>query len=61
MKSDMEKAREIVRKHSPFVSGERLLESITKAVAEGIALGREERQEMTAPDNAQSPTASRSR
>lgn len=57
MQRDMEKAREIVRKHSPFVGGDGLLEKIAKAVAEGIALGREESREMRAPDHAQSPEA----
>jgi hypothetical protein len=43
MESDLEKAREIVRKCTPFVGGDALLDSIVKVVAEGIALGREER------------------
>lgn len=40
--SDIEKARGIVRKHAPFVGGPALLEDVTKAVADGIVLGREE-------------------
>lgn len=42
MKSDLEKARGIVRKYAPFVNGDRLLDSIERAVAEGIAVGRDE-------------------
>jgi hypothetical protein len=43
MKSDLEKAREIVRRHGTFVgkSGS-MPENIAIAVAEGIALGRKE-------------------
>jgi hypothetical protein len=41
MKSDLEKAREIVSRRGPFV-GATTPENVTKAVAEGIALGRAE-------------------
>jgi hypothetical protein len=40
MKTDLEMAREIVLRHSPFVGGEALAENIARAVADGIALGR---------------------
>ena len=43
MENDLQKAREIAHKHSPFVSGDAMLENIAKAVADGIATGREER------------------
>jgi hypothetical protein len=42
MKTDLEMAREIVLRHSPFVGGEALAENIAGAVAEGIALDRTE-------------------
>jgi hypothetical protein len=43
MENDLQKAREIARKHSPFVGGNGMLENIAKAIADGIAMGREER------------------
>jgi len=43
METDLEKAYEIVRKHTPFVGGDALLDNIVKVVAEGIACGREGR------------------
>jgi hypothetical protein len=42
MKTDLEKAREIVRRHAPFVQGAAMLENIAKAVTEGIVFGRKE-------------------
>ena len=43
MELDLEKAHEIVRKNTPFVGGDSLFDNVAKVVAEGIALGREER------------------
>jgi hypothetical protein len=43
MSLDLEKAREIVRRHGPFVGSMGTMpENIAIAVAEGIALGRKE-------------------
>jgi hypothetical protein len=43
MKTDLEKAREIVSRRGPFVGNSATTrENVTKAVAEGIALGRAE-------------------
>jgi hypothetical protein len=43
MSPDLETARDIVRKYTPFVGGDGLLDSIAKSVAEGISVGRNER------------------
>lgn len=40
-RDDLVRAREIARKHAPFVGGDMLLESVAQAIAEGIAEGRE--------------------
>jgi len=40
-RDDLARAREIARKHSPFVGGDMLLESVAKAIAQRIAEGRE--------------------
>ena len=40
-RDDLARAREIARRHAPFVGGDMLLESVAKAIAEGIADGRE--------------------
>jgi hypothetical protein len=40
-RDDLARAREIARKHAPFVGWDMLLESVAKAIAEGIADGRE--------------------
>ena len=40
--TDMEKAEKITAKYAPFVGGASLEHNITRAVAEGIALGRKE-------------------
>ena len=40
-RDDLARAREIARKHAPFVGGDTLLESVAQAIAEGIAEGRE--------------------
>jgi len=40
-RDDLARAREIARRHAPFVGGDSLLESVAKAIAEGIAEGRE--------------------
>jgi len=43
MKTDLDKAREIVNRHGPFVGRAGTMpENIANAVAEGIALGRKE-------------------
>jgi len=42
MQTDLEKARDIARRHGPFVGGDALKETIAKAIAEGISLGRSE-------------------
>jgi hypothetical protein len=47
MKSDLENARIIARRHVPMVQGEGTLENVAKAVAEGIAFGRKEALETT--------------
>jgi len=40
--TDLEKAERITAKHAPFVGGSSLEHNIARAVAEGIALGRQE-------------------
>ena len=40
-RDDLARAREIARKHAPFVGGDMLVESVAQAIAEGIAEGRE--------------------
>jgi hypothetical protein len=49
MAADLEKAREIVRKHSSFIGpGGTMPENIAKVVAEAIAAGRKEALERVA-------------
>jgi hypothetical protein len=40
--TDMEKAEKITAKYAPFIGGASLEHNIARAVAEGIALGRQE-------------------